>query len=409
MPPPSALSLPRPRRRFPPEGAGASGVLVFPNALCRAAEPFDLAVLPEAERPTEDDVAQVLYTSGTTSAPKGCVHPHRNMVQVAQIITLNMGYLPSDRYLMCMPIWHAAPLNIILLPMVFIGGTVVMMREYDPVECMEILARERVTVFFAPTVGYVAPIHAAKKLGRDFADYDISSVRIWNYGGAPIDRETAQMLIGTYRTDRFYNLFGMSEMGPTGCMLRPDDQLRKAGSVGREAMWGNRMRVVTADGRDAGPGETGEIWFAGDTRMREYLNNPEATAAAFEGEWYRSGDVARVDEDGYYYVVDRMKDVIIVGGENVFSLEVEEAIIAHPDVVDVAVVGRPDPEWGEQVVAVVTTESAADLDLAALRDFLADTLARYKVPRDLLVVDVLPRNPAGKLLKHRLREMVAGA
>lgn len=119
--------------------------------------------------------------------------------------------------------------------------------------------------------------------------------------------------------------------------------------------------------------------------------------------------MARVDEDGYYYVVDRMKDVIIVGGENVFSLEVEEAIIAHPDVVDVAVVGRPDPEWGEQVVAVVTTEADTDLDLAALRDFLADTLARYKVPRDLLVVDVLPRNPAGKLLKHRLREMVAGA
>ena len=216
------------------------------------------------------------------------------------------------------------------------------------------------------------------------------------------------MLIDTYRTDQFYNLFGMSEMGPTGCLLWPEDQIRKAGSVGRSAMLGNEMRVVKADGTDAGPGETGEIWFSGDCRMQGYLNNPEATAAAFDGDWYRSGDIARLDEDGYLYIVDRKNDVIIVGGENVYSLEVEEAIIAHPDVVDVAVVGRPDPDWGEQVVAVVTTADGSPVDLETLRDHLSDKLARYKLPREVIVTEELPRNPSGKLLKNRLRDTVAG-
>jgi feruloyl-CoA synthase len=171
------------------------------------------------------------------------------------------------------------------------------------------------------------------------------------------------------------------------------------------------MRVVTADGRDAGPGESGEIWFLSDTVMRGYLDNPEATAAAFEGRWYKTGDIARVDEDGYFYVVDRTKDVIIVGGENVFSLEVEEAIALHPGIADVAVVGRPDEEWGQQVVAFVTPADGTDpaeVGVESLREFLAPKLARYKIPREVVVEEALPRNPSGKLLKHRLREAAAG-
>ncbi|QCP05044.1 class I adenylate-forming enzyme family protein [Brevibacterium sp. CS2] len=374
------------------------------DAQLAAATPADPAELADFD---DEAVAQVLYTSGTTSAPKGCIHPHRNIAQVAMLIALNMGYRADDRFLICMPIWHSAPLNISLMPMMLVGGTVVLQREYHPVESMKILAAERITTFFGPTIAYVAPILTAKKLGIDFSSYDFSTVRRWTYGGAPIDRETAKMLIDTYGTDQFYNLFGMSEMGPTGCLLPPEDQVRKAGSVGRAAMVGNEMRVVKADGTEAGPGETGEIWFSGDCRMRGYLDNPAATEAAFEGDWYRSGDVARIDEDGYLYIVDRMKDVIIVGGENVYSLEVEEAIIAHPDVVDVAVVGRPDPEWGEQVVAVVTTADGAELDVETLRDHLSDKLARYKLPREVIVTEALPRNPSGKLLKHRLRDEVA--
>ena len=213
----------------------------------------------------------------------------------------------------------------------------------------------------------------------------------------------------SYGTDQFYNQYGMTEMGPTGCMLRPEEQLLKAGSIGRDAMIGNRMKVVKANGTTAGPGETGEIWFSGDCRMREYLGNPEATAQAFEGNWYRTGDIARIDEDGYLYIVDRNKDVIIVGGENVYSLEVEEALFTHPKIVDAAVVGRKDPEWGEQVVAVVTPADGEEVGIEELRDFLADKLARYKIPRDLVVADSLPRNPSGKILKHQLREDVSPA
>lgn len=357
---------------------------------------------------TDEHVAQVLYTSGTTSSPKGCVHSHRNIAQVATLISLNMGYRSDDRYLICMPIWHSAPLNISLMPTILTGGTVVLQREYHPVESMTIIAEEAITTFFGPTIAYVAPIMTAKKLGLDFSDYDFSTIRRWNYGGAPIDRSTAAMLIEKFRTDQFYNLFGMSEMGPTGCLLGPEDQLRKAGSVGRAGMIGNSMRVVRADGVDAGPGETGEIWFAGDTRMREYLNNPEATRAAFEGDWYKTGDIARLDEDGYLYIVDRTKDVIIVGGENVYSLEVEEAIIAHEKVSDVAVVAKPDGDWGEKVVAFITTTDDTEFGLEELRDYLADKLARYKLPREVIVTEELPRNPSGKLLKHKLRSEIAG-
>jgi feruloyl-CoA synthase len=378
-----------------------------------AADSFD-ARLEAAEEAvpgdfTDEQVAQILYTSGTTSAPKGCVHTHRSIAQVATLINLNMGYRSDDRYLACMPIWHSAPLNICLLPTIQTGGTVVLQRSYHPVDSMTIIAEEAVTTFFGPTVAYVAPIMTAKKMGIDFSDYDFSTIRRWNYGGSPIDRATAAMLIETYGTDQFNNLFGMSEMGPTGCLLRPEDQLRKAGSVGRTAMIGNAMRVVKADGTEAGPGETGEIWFSGDTRMREYLGNPEATAAAFEGEWYRTGDIARLDEDGFLFIVDRSKDIIIVGGENVYSLEVEEAIIAHERVADVAVVAKPDPQWGEQVVAFITTVDGSQFGVEELRDYLADKLARYKLPREVIVTDDLPRNPSGKLLKHKLRAEVAAA
>ncbi|PMB98055.1 class I adenylate-forming enzyme family protein [Brevibacterium luteolum] len=368
-------------------------------------EPLRPDQLPELH---DEDVAQILYTSGTTSAPRGCVHSHRSIAQAALLIALNLGFDSDDRYLIAMPLWHSAPLNICFMPMIAVGGTTVLHREYHPVETMKLIQSERTTTFFGPPIAYLAPMMAAKQLEQDFSSaYDFSSMRRWLYGGAPTDAGTLRRLISGYESENFYNVFGMSEMGPTGCFLRPEDQLRKAGSIGRAAMIGNRMRVVDADGRDAGPGQTGEVWFAGDTRMREYLNDPQATAAVFEGDWYRTGDVARIDEDGFLYIVDRLKDVIIVGGENVYSLEVEEAISSHPRVADVAVVGRPDPDWGEQIVAFVTTSDGEELGTEELRDHLAGSLARYKIPREVVIAEALPRNPSGKLLKHVLRSQVS--
>ncbi|MFD4180744.1 class I adenylate-forming enzyme family protein [Rhodococcus sp. NPDC058514] len=354
----------------------------------------------------DSEIAQVLYTSGTTSAPKGCLHTHRSISTVAPYIATTLGLDRDERVLIAMPIWHAAPLNVWFVTTMFLGGTVVLMREYAPLPFLEMIGAEKVTAFFGAPIAYLAPLQAARAAGIDLAAYDFSTMRRWTYGGAPIGAEVARQLQQAYRSEDFYQVYGMSEMGPTGTALYPHEQIAKAGSIGRGGMPGVDLRVVRPNGADAQPGETGEIWLAGDTRMLGYLDNDEATDEVFEGRWYRSGDVARLDEDGYIYIVDRTKDVIITGGENVYSQEVEEAIRPRADVLDVAVIGRPHAEWGETVVAVVTTAPGAHLELDELRSYLSDKLARYKIPRELVLVDELPRNPSGKLTKHVLRDSV---
>ncbi|MGW1738136.1 class I adenylate-forming enzyme family protein [Nocardia sp. NPDC001965] len=373
------------------------------DGLTAAADEWD------GEPAAESDIAQVLYTSGTTSAPKGCLHTHRSITTVAPYIATTLGLDRDERVLIAMPIWHAAPLNVWFVTTVFLGGTVVLMREYHPLKFLETVQEQRITAFFGAPIAYLAPLQAVGAAGKRLADFDLSSVRRWTYGGAPIGAEVARRLQREYRSEDFYQVYGMSEMGPTGTALYPHEQIAKAGSIGRCGMPGVDLRVVRPDGSDAGPGETGEIWLAGDTRMVGYLNDAAATAEVFEGRWYRSGDVARLDDDGYISIVDRTKDVIITGGENVYSQEVEEAIARHDDVLDVAVIGRPHPEWGETVVAVAVPAAGARLELDELREYLAGTLARYKIPRELVLVDELPRNPSGKLTKHVLRRaLVAG-
>lgn len=352
---------------------------------------------------SEDDPAQILYTSGTTSAPKGCVHTHRSITSVAPLICATIPLTRHDRMLIAMPVWHASPLNNWLLTTLFLGGTVVLLTEYAPIEFLETVQRHRVTAFFGAPIAYLAPLQACKAAGIDFDSFDLSSVDKWLYGGAPLGKDTATMLIGAYRTDRFYQVYGMSEMGPVGTALYPDEQIAHAGSIGRGGMPGVDLRVVDSRGRDVAPGGAGEIWMRADTRMREYLHDPAATAAAFDGDWYRTGDIARIDEQGYLYIVDRLKDVIITGGENVYSQEVEEALRGHPRIADLAVIGRPHPDWGETVVAVVVTTDGADMTTEEVGGYLADRLARYKIPREAITVDALPRNPSGKLTKHVIR------
>ena len=199
----------------------------------------------------------------------------------------------------------------------------------------------------------------------------------------------------------------MTEMGPVGTALYPTEQVNKAGAIGAAGMPGVDVRVVAESGADADAGETGELWMSSDTRMVGYLNDERATADAFVGDWYRTGDLARVDDDGYIYIVDRLKDVVITGGENVYSQEVEEALRAHPSIQDAAVVGRPHVEWGETVVAIVVVSDGASLQLDEVRDFLSLRLAKYKLPRELIVRESLPRNPSGKVTKHILRAEIA--
>ncbi|QNG20629.1 long-chain fatty acid--CoA ligase [Rhodococcus triatomae] len=348
----------------------------------------------------ETDPAEILYTSGTTGSPKGCVHTHRNVVLVATTAASGLSITRDERLLMAVPVWHASPLNNWLLGTLYMGGSVVLLREYHPVEFLKAVQHHRITLCFGPPVIYTTALN----LVPNFDEYDLTSVRAWLYGGGPIGPDVARRLIESYRTTSFYQVYGMTETGPVGTVLYPEEQLAKAGSIGRVALAGVDMRLVSADGSDAGPGEIGEIWLRSETVMTGYLDDPAATEAAFDpGSWYRTGDLARSDEDGYLFVVDRAKDMIVTGGENVYSKEVEDAISAHPDIVDVAVVGKPHPEWGETVVAHIVIREPGVVDGDALRSFLADRIARYKIPREYVVRTVLPRTPTGKIQKHLIR------
>ncbi|MDI3388994.1 AMP-binding protein [Streptomyces sp. B-S-A8] len=380
----------------PDAGAAERPAEAF-ESLVAAAEPW------QGEQGPDDAVAQILYTSGTSGRPKGCVHTHRGIALTATYTAAGIPLHRDERFLICMPIWHASPLNNWALGTLLLGATVVLQREYEPREMLETIQRERITALFGAPIALIAPVQSVP----DFADFDVSSVRAWIYGAGPLDADTARRLMKAYGSDDFHQVYGMSEMGPVGSSLSPAEQVEKAGSIGRGGIPGVALRVVRADGADAGAGQTGEIWLRADTRMTGYLDDPAATAEVFAGDWYRSGDLGRVDEDGFVTVVDRMKDVIITGGENVASQEVEGALRGHPDVLDVAVVGRPHAQWGETVVAVVVPRAGAELGLAELRTWLEPRLARYKLPRELILRPELPRTPSGKITKHVLRDELA--
>ncbi|MGB3071511.1 MAG: long-chain-fatty-acid--CoA ligase [Ottowia sp.] len=351
-------------------------------------------------QPSQDGLAEILYTSGTTGRPKGCMHSHRNVFMSAMAVSVAMSLTRADRTLIAMPIWHSSPLNNWLLGTLLVGGTVVLQREYAPVSFVETLAAERITFTFGAPIAFLAPLSAVENISR----YDLSRMRVWAYGGGPLGADMARKLIEAYRSENFVQVYGMTEAGPLGTSLHAEDAITKAGSIGCSGTPGVVLEVRHPDGRLCGAGEVGEIHLRSPAMMQGYLDDPVATGQAFDAEgWYRSGDLARLDEDGYMYVVDRLKDMIVTGGENVYSKEVEDAISAHPDVQDVAVVGQPHPEWGETVTALLVARPGRTLDESAMQAFLSARLARYKIPRIFQVRDALPRTPTGKLLKHVLR------
>ncbi len=370
------------------------GVPLFPAGEAPAA-------LPPVTKP--EQVAEILYTSGTTGLPKGCLHSHANVIFAGIACSMTYGLDPTDRVLLAMPAWHSFPLNGLLLGSLYVGATVVMLPEYHPQAMLETIQRERCTLFFGPPVAFLAPL----RMVPDFDRYDLSSVRTWLYGGGPIDAATSRLLADKYKTERFFQIFGMTETGPTGTALRPEEQVSKAGSIGRHAISGCDLKVMRDTQTEARPGEVGEIWMRCQSMMLGYHRDPEATAAAFHDGWYRTGDVARIDEDGYLFIVDRLKDMIITGGENVYSKEVEDALASHPDLAETAVIGVPHPDWGETVTAVVVLKKGASFDEASVKEHCAARLAKYKAPRVFHVVDSLPRTPTGKVVKVELRKTYA--
>jgi feruloyl-CoA synthase len=357
------------------------------------------AALFDAKPPADAAIAEVLYTSGTTGRPKGCLHSHNSACYAAQTVVQAASMAHDERTLIAMPLWHSSPLNNWMLGTLYIGGTIVLLREYQPEAFLRAVQDERVTLYFGAPVSYLLPL----QLGLNIADFDLGSVRAWVYGGGPIGADTARRLMNTYRSECFYQMFGMTETGPSGTVLYPHEQIEKAGSIGRVTTPGAEIKVMREDGHEAKAGDVGEIWLKCDSLMQGYLDAPDATAEAIVDGWYRSGDLVRVDDDGYLFVVDRSKDMIVTGGENVYSKEVEDVLIEYPDVRDVAVVGRPHAEWGETVVAFVVLKPGASLDAGAINAWLAPRLAKYKSPREYIVRESLPRTPTGKLTKGALR------
>jgi len=375
-----------------PEAAGSQVKLL--ETMMESAEPYTPVDV------SAHDTAEILYTSGTTGKPKGCVHSHANVIMAGITGALAMKMDKNDRLLTAMPIWHSSPLNNWFMGAQYVGASTVLLREYHPVHFLEAAMNEKTTVYFGAPISYLAPL----QMVSNFDDYDLSSMRCWIYGGGPISAEHAKLLTAKYKSDKFYQVYGMTESGPTGTTLFPDEQVEKAGSIGKTALPGADLKVMKSDTQEAARGETGEIWLKAASMMEGYLDNPEATKAAFEDNWYKTGDLVRIDADGYMFIIDRTMDMIVTGGENVYSKEVEDALTAHPEISDAAVIGKPHPEWGETVIGYYIPAPDKDPSPDDIKDFLARRLAKYKIPREFHKKEELPRTPTGKVMKYMLRE-----
>ncbi|TDD42030.1 long-chain-fatty-acid--CoA ligase [Saccharopolyspora elongata] len=389
-------------------GEKAPGVrvcLVIGGAAGEDTENYDAALAAASDEFTETVVdeqspAFIMYTSGTTGRPKGAVLTHHNLLMHSFSSLVHNGVTADNRvWLVGVPLFHIAGVSG-MLPYLLLGGRIVISASgrFDPAETVRMLARERITsCFFVP-----AQWQAICDL-PDIGDHDLSALQRISWGAAPASTTLLRKMFDTFPQAEITTSFGQTECSPVTTMLRGEDALRKIGSVGTP-MLNVEARVVDDDMNDVPRGEVGEIVYRGPTVMREYWGKPAETAEAFHGGWFHSGDLVRQDDEGYLYVVDRKKDMIISGGENIYCAEVEDVLAAHPKVAETALIGVPDERWGETPLAVVAPRDPADPPtFADIEDWCKQRLAGYKRPRRLAVVAELPRNPSGKVLKTQLR------
>ncbi|MFC5949564.1 class I adenylate-forming enzyme family protein [Pseudonocardia lutea] len=373
------------------------GALAWSDLL---AEPGALSV------PDEDSPAWLIYTSGTTGRAKGAVLTHRNVVAAVMnsLLSWEHDHDPGVA-LMPWPLCHIAGYGV---PMAHLkGDTMVLMRRYDAVGFLEAVQDHRVSqTSVAPTMLAMLLRHPR------FPEFDLSSLRRISYGSAPMPAAVLREAMAAFPEVRFQTGFGMTELAGNVVVHGSADHVRALESdealltsVGKP-QWLSAVRVVDPEGRDTAPDEVGELVIRGDQVCAGYWGRPEATAEAYRDGWFHSGDLARRDARGYLYIVDRKKDMILTGGENVYSREVEEILHQHPDVAAAAVVGQPDEVWGELVVAVLEAREGRTPTEEGVREFCRGHLAGYKIPRRVLVVDELPRTTTGKVRKPVLRELV---
>jgi fatty-acyl-CoA synthase len=345
----------------------------------------------------DGDLAQIVYTSGTESTPKGVMLTHGSVMWQYVSCIADADIAHGDLMLHSLPLYHCAQLDCFFGPSIYVGATNVITAHPVPENLLPLMERYRISSFFAPPTVWISLLRSPL-----FDSTDLSGLRKGYYGASIMPVSVLHELAERLPNVGFWNLYGQTEIAPLATVLGPKDQLRKLGSCGRSVL-NVETRVVDDSMRDVAPGVVGEIVHRSPHLMLGYLNDAEHTAAAFDGGWFHSGDLATTDEDGYITVVDRKKDMIKSGGENVASREVEEALYRLPQVSEVAVVGVPHPHWVEAVVAVVVVKKGHSLTTGEVQEYCAATMASFKVPKGVVFVDVLPKNPSGKLLKRQLR------
>lgn len=342
------------------------------------------------------DVCEILFTSGTTGVPKGVVFNHERILAIASAVSIEFCLSSEDKILTLMPLTHSAPLNTFFISGLYCGCANVI-GDFTPKSFLALIDKEKPTFSFSAPVAYLL---ASKE--TDLEKYDLSSVRIFAYGGGPLALAAYERVKAAFQNENFYQVYGLTEAGPNGILLRPHEHHTKAGSIGKNPTVNMELRIVRPDGTDTSVHEYGEILLTGDSLMLEYDHNPEETSMVMKDGWIYTGDIAYRDEDGYIYIVDRKKDIIISGGVNIYPREIEEVLAKHSAVLEACVIGVPNEEWGETVKAYVVLNN--EVSESELREFASTYLADFKQPRIYEFVEALPRNASGKILKQQLRK-----
>jgi long-chain acyl-CoA synthetase len=374
------------------EQAGADCIIAQPGEFEQLLGGVDPVAEP-AER-ADDDPAVIIYTSGTTGTPKGATLTHANLISGAEVARDLVDANPDSVALATLPLFHVFGMNSLMNTAVRARGLLTLVPRFEPGKVLEVIERDRVTTFGGVPTMYAALLHHAER-----ERYDVSSLDLCVSGGAAIPVEVLRGFDEAFGA-KVLEGYGLSETTGMGTFNTPDRE-RKPGSIG-VPVGGTEIRLVDSDGKDVSPGEPGELVMRGPFVMKGYWNREEATREVTRNGWFHTGDIATVDEDGYYFIVDRKKDLIIRGGYNVYPRELEEVIYTHPAVREAAVVGVPHESLGEEVGAAVVLKEGADASVDELRDFMKQRVAAYKYPRLVWLVDELPKGPTGKILKREI-------
>jgi fatty-acyl-CoA synthase len=364
----------------------------------------EMAAMPDDEPMIDvgaEDIVQIPYTSGTESKPKGAMLSNRALMSQYSSCIIEGQYEKDDISIQALPLFHCAQLHCFLLPFIYVGAKNIILHKADPVEIMKNIEKYKVNHMFAPPTVWISVLNHP-----EFEKYDLSSLKKGAYGASIMPIEIIMRLSKTFSGMRLWNYYGQTEMSPVATILKPQDQLTKSGSAGKPVI-NVETRLMDDNGNFVPVGEVGEIVHRSGHVMTGYLNEPEKTADAFQFGWFHSGDLGVMDNEGYLYVVDRKKDMIKTGGENVASREVEEVLYSHPAVAEAAVIGLPDPKWIEIVSAVVVPKQGAEISDKDIIDFCKIRLAGFKCPKKVFIADELAKNPSGKILKRELREKYA--